>query len=71
VVWQGGGRGPMRRLKLTGDRHRWQQTAGLRDAAAVGVGQWRRVGLVCGGGASVDRSEVERERGRGGRAVFF
>jgi hypothetical protein len=26
---------------------------------------------VCGGGASVDRSAVERERGRGGRAVFF
>jgi hypothetical protein len=29
------------------------------------------VGLVCGGGTSVDRSAVERERGRGGRAVFF
>jgi hypothetical protein len=26
---------------------------------------------VCGGGVSVDRSMVERERGRGGRAVFF
>jgi hypothetical protein len=65
----------MRRLELTGDGHRRQQTTGPRDAAAVGGGRWRRVGLVCGGGASVDRSAVERERererGRGGRAVFF
>jgi hypothetical protein len=29
------------------------------------------VGLVGGGGASVDSCAVERERGRGGRAVFF
>jgi hypothetical protein len=62
VVWQGGGRGPMRRLELTGNRRRWQQTAGPRDAAAVGVDQWRRMGLVCDGGASVDRSTMERER---------
>jgi hypothetical protein len=42
VVWQGGGGGPMWRLEVTGDCHRWQQTVGLRDAAAVGSGLWRR-----------------------------
>jgi hypothetical protein len=58
----------MRWLELTGDRRCWQQTAGPRDAAAVRVGQWRRVGLVCGG----DRVWIgvrwrEREAGVGVR----
>jgi hypothetical protein len=61
----------MRRLELTGDRRHWQQTAGPRDAAAVRVGQWRRVGLVCGGGASVDRSAVERERQGWAGGIFL
>jgi hypothetical protein len=50
---QGGGRGRGR----GGARGRWPSGGaaddGPRDAAAVRVGQWRRVGLVCGGGASV------------------
>jgi hypothetical protein len=51
----------MRWLELIGDRRHRQQTVGPREAAAVGGGRWWRVGLVCGGGASVDRSAVERE----------
>jgi hypothetical protein len=61
----------MWRLELIGDRHRRQQTPGLRDAAAMGGGRWRHVGLVCGGGASVDRSAVERERQRWACGIFL
>jgi hypothetical protein len=55
---EAGGRGGA--AHAGGGRAVGQQTAGPRDAAAVRVGQWRCMGLVCGGGASVVKSRFFR-----------
>jgi hypothetical protein len=52
---------------IAGSRRRGREMRRQWEVAGGGTS----VGLVCGGGASVDRSTVERERSRGGHAVFF